>query len=80
MSGELNRRLPDPDAAVRRVENFYSPQALALDRTDGSSSLSFPSGASICAPPNTEPPSCVSTSRPAKTGTFCKNKPQKSWK
>lgn len=34
-SGEINRRLDDPDAALVRVENKYGPLAQKIDRTDG---------------------------------------------
>ncbi len=34
-SGEINRRLQDPDGAMRRVEERYRPDAVALDRVDG---------------------------------------------
>jgi phosphomannomutase/phosphomannomutase/phosphoglucomutase len=34
-SGEINRRLEDPDAALARVEQRYVGAALAVDRTDG---------------------------------------------
>ena len=34
-SGEINRRLEDPAAALERVEKKYTENALALDRTDG---------------------------------------------
>lgn len=34
-SGEINRILPDPQAAIARIEACYAPQALHLDRTDG---------------------------------------------
>jgi phosphomannomutase/phosphomannomutase/phosphoglucomutase len=34
-SGEINRRLQHPDAAVQRVEDRYRPDAVGLDRTDG---------------------------------------------
>jgi len=34
-SGEINRRLQDPDAALDRIERRFGPQALAVDRTDG---------------------------------------------
>ena len=34
-SGEINRRLQDPDAAMRRVEDRYRPSAVGTDRTDG---------------------------------------------
>ncbi len=54
VSGEINRRLPDPEAAVRRVEDFYGPQALAVDRTDGLS-LEFPDWRFNLRPSNTEP-------------------------
>jgi phosphomannomutase len=35
VSGEINRQLENPDAALARVEAFYQAKALALDRTDG---------------------------------------------
>jgi phosphomannomutase/phosphomannomutase/phosphoglucomutase len=34
-SGEINRRLQDPDRALERLEARYAPAALAVDRTDG---------------------------------------------
>jgi phosphomannomutase/phosphomannomutase/phosphoglucomutase len=34
-SGEVNRRLDDPDAALRRVREVYGSAALAVDETDG---------------------------------------------
>jgi len=34
-SGEINRLLKDPGAALDRVEAAYKPSALAVDRTDG---------------------------------------------
>lgn len=34
-SGEINRRLQDPDLAMRRIEERYRPAAIGLDRTDG---------------------------------------------
>lgn len=34
-SGEINRRLADPAAAVARVEATYGPAAVGVDRTDG---------------------------------------------
>ncbi|MBO8141821.1 MAG: phosphomannomutase [Firmicutes bacterium] len=35
VSGEINRRLADPDAALARLEETYARGALAVDRTDG---------------------------------------------
>jgi phosphomannomutase len=35
VSGEINRRLADPDGALNRVEDFYKGQSPAVDRTDG---------------------------------------------
>jgi len=35
VSGEINRRLSDPEAAIRRVEEKYLRSALTTDRTDG---------------------------------------------
>ncbi len=34
-SGEINRRLQDPDAALRRIEARYAPEARGIDHTDG---------------------------------------------
>ena len=35
VSGEINRQLSDPGGAMQRVEAFYAPRAISLDRTDG---------------------------------------------
>ena len=53
-SGEINRKLPDPEAALQRVEAFYQAEAIALDRTDGLS-LEFPDWRFNLRPSNTEP-------------------------
>jgi phosphomannomutase len=34
-SGEINRRIDDPDAAMQRVRERYADQALSVDETDG---------------------------------------------
>jgi len=34
-SGEINRRLADPDAALDAIERRYGPEACNVDRTDG---------------------------------------------
>ncbi len=34
-SGEINRKLTDPVAALARIEEIYLPGSLAVDRTDG---------------------------------------------
>ena len=34
-SGEINRRLEDPQAALAEVEERYAPDAVGIDRTDG---------------------------------------------
>jgi phosphomannomutase len=54
VSGEINRKLPDPDAAMQRVEAFYAPLALSVDRTDGLS-LEFSQWRFNLRPSNTEP-------------------------
>jgi phosphomannomutase len=54
VSGEINRQLADPEAALRRVEAYYQADALALDRTDGLS-LEFPAWRFNLRPSNTEP-------------------------
>jgi phosphomannomutase len=53
-SGEINRKLPDPDAALQRVEARYMAEALAADRTDGLS-LEFPAWRFNLRKSNTEP-------------------------
>lgn len=35
VSGEINRRLDDADAALARIEATYAPKAQVIDRTDG---------------------------------------------
>jgi phosphomannomutase len=54
VSGEINRKLADPDAAVRRVEARYRADAIACDRTDGLS-LEFPVWRFNLRKSNTEP-------------------------
>jgi phosphomannomutase len=34
-SGEINRKVKDAAAVIKRVESEYTPRALAVDRTDG---------------------------------------------
>jgi len=34
-SGEINRRLDDPQGAMRRIKEHYGPEALSIDETDG---------------------------------------------
>ncbi len=54
VSGEINRRLPDPSGALKRVEAFYTPAALKKERIDGLS-LEFPNWRFNLRPSNTEP-------------------------
>jgi phosphomannomutase len=54
VSGEINRKLKDPDSALRCIETAYQPQALSLDRTDGLS-LEFPDWRFNLRNSNTEP-------------------------
>ena len=54
VSGEINRKLADPDAAVKRVEARYQAEAIACDRTDGLS-LEFPAWRFNLRKSNTEP-------------------------
>lgn len=54
VSGEINRKLADPDQALRRVEAAYGSQALSLDRTDGLS-LEFSDWRFNLRKSNTEP-------------------------
>ena len=53
-SGEINRQLPDPEAAVQRVAARYQAEAIACDRTDGLS-LEFPAWRFNLRSSNTEP-------------------------
>jgi len=53
-SGEINRKLADPDAALHRVEARYQAEAVGLDRTDGLS-LEFPAWRFNLRKSNTEP-------------------------
>ena len=34
-SGEINRRLQDPDAVIDRIRKLYMPEAVSIDHTDG---------------------------------------------
>jgi phosphomannomutase len=54
VSGEINRKVPDPRAAMQRVEAFYAAEALSTDRTDGLS-LEFARWRFNLRPSNTEP-------------------------
>lgn len=54
VSGEINRRLADPNAALQQVEAFYRPAAPLVNRTDGLS-LEFPNWRFNLRPSNTEP-------------------------
>ncbi|HLD47116.1 MAG TPA: phosphomannomutase CpsG [Desulfobaccales bacterium] len=53
-SGEINRKLLDPDAALQRVEGRYITEAIGIDRTDGLS-LEFPAWRLNLRKSNTEP-------------------------
>ena len=53
-SGEINRKLLDPDAALQRVEARYTGEAIGVDRTDGLS-LEFPAWRFNLRKSNTEP-------------------------
>ena len=54
VSGEINRKIPDPEGAMQRVEAFYAAEALSLDRTDGLS-MEFAYWRFNLRPSNTEP-------------------------
>jgi phosphomannomutase len=54
VSGEINRKIPDPAGAMQRVEAFYAAEALSLDRTDGLS-MEFVHWRFNLRPSNTEP-------------------------
>jgi phosphomannomutase len=54
VSGEINRRLQDPGAAMARVAAHYQDQTVALDLTDGLS-LEFPQWRFNLRKSNTEP-------------------------
>lgn len=54
VSGEINRRVPDPEKVLARVAATLAPEALAVDRTDGLS-LEFANWRFNLRPSNTEP-------------------------
>jgi phosphomannomutase len=54
VSGEINRKLADPQMVLRRVEAHYGPEALHRDYTDGLS-LEFPAWRFNLRLSNTEP-------------------------
>ena len=54
VSGEINREVSDPQAAMQRVEAFYAAEAWSMDRTDGLS-LEFARWRFNLRPSNTEP-------------------------
>jgi phosphomannomutase len=54
VSGEINREVPDPKAAIARIRDRYAPEALAEDTTDGVS-LEFPDWRFNLRMSNTEP-------------------------
>jgi phosphomannomutase len=54
VSGEINRRVADPDAVLKRVEERYQSAASACDRSDGIS-LEFPTWRFNLRKSNTEP-------------------------
>jgi phosphomannomutase len=54
VSGEINRKLADPDAARHRVEAFYQADTIAVDRTDGLI-MEFPAWRFNIRKSNTEP-------------------------
>jgi phosphomannomutase len=54
VSGEINRKLMDPDAALRRVAAFFRSEAVHLDHTDGIS-LEFSAWRCNLRKSNTEP-------------------------
>lgn len=53
-SGEINRRLADPAAAIAEVERRYGPEALCVDHTDGVA-VEFPAWRFNLRTSNTEP-------------------------
>jgi phosphomannomutase/phosphomannomutase/phosphoglucomutase len=53
-SGEINRRLQDPSSAIRKIEETFKPDALAVDFTDGLS-MEFPDWRFNLRCSNTEP-------------------------
>ena len=53
-SGEINRRLADPDGAIERIRERYSDAALLVDETDGIG-FDFPDWRFNLRKSNTEP-------------------------
>ncbi len=54
LSGEINREISDPKAALKKVEELYSPGALSIDHTDGVS-IEYPEWRFNLRMSNTEP-------------------------
>jgi phosphomannomutase len=54
VSGELNYRVPDAQAAIAAIESRYAAEALGVDRTDGIS-YEFPEWRFNLRTSNTEP-------------------------
>ena len=54
VSGEINREISDPAAAIMKVEERYSPGAVSIDRTDGVS-IEYPDWRFNLRMSNTEP-------------------------
>ena len=69
--------LPDPDAALHRVEARYQAEAIA-PTAPTASAWNSPPGGSTCAPP-TPNRSSASTSRPGKTRPCSRPRPPNSW-
>lgn len=53
-SGEINRRLSDPDGVLKEIEDLYKKQSLSIDYTDGIS-IEFPEWRFNIRKSNTEP-------------------------
>ncbi len=54
VSGEINREIKDPAAAINKVEESYSPGAISIDHTDGVS-IEYPEWRFNLRMSNTEP-------------------------
>jgi phosphomannomutase len=54
ISGEINRRVREPEVVIRTVEERYRSESISIDYTDGLS-MEFPEWRFNLRPSNTEP-------------------------
>ena len=77
-SGEINRKLLDPDAALQRVEGALYGRSHRRPTAPTASAWNSPPGVSTCANP-TPNPSSASMWKPGKTRPCLRPRPPNSW-